>query len=117
MSGEDDREFEMRSGTDDIQFMGPGATEGSLPEDFDGAEGLVDGGVGELFDGLEVNKVRLDLLEGEKIGRAVEMLSELTDAGEVGVLGAGKKSGQNENLLEGDQRRMGEINRRRFFYS
>ena len=117
MSREDDGEFELRSGADDIQFMGPGAMEGDLPEDFDGTEGLVDGGIGELFDGLEVNEVRLDLLEGEKIGRGVEVLTELTDAGEVGILGAGKKSGEDEILLEGDQRRVGDTNRRRFFYS
>ena len=92
LSGEDDRESEMGSGLDDSQLMRPLTTESQLPEDFDGAEGLVGGGISELFDSLEVNKVRLNLLEGEEIGSGIEVFAKLTDTSEIRLLGAREKS-------------------------
>lgn len=75
LSRKDDGKLEMGGGTDDAKLMRPRALKGHLPVDFDGAEGLIDGGVGEKLDGLEVDKVRLNLLEGEKIGRAAEVFA------------------------------------------
>ena len=88
LTGENDREFEMGSGLNDSQLVRPLTTKSQLPEDFDGAEGLVGGGVSELFDRLEVNEVSLNLLEGEEIGSAVEVFAELTDTSQIGLLGA-----------------------------
>lgn len=88
LTGENDREFEMGSGLNDSQLVRPLPTKSQLPEDFDGAEGLVGGGVSELFDRLEVNEVSLNLLEGEEIGSAVEVFAELTDTSQIGLLGA-----------------------------
>lgn len=88
LTGENDREFEMGSGLNDSQLVRPFPTKSQLPEDFDGAEGLVGGGVSELFDRLEVNEVSLNLLEGEEIGSAVEVFAELTDTSQIGLLGA-----------------------------
>lgn len=68
--------------------MRPLPSKSQLPEDFDGAEGLVGGGVSELFDRLEVNEVSLNLLEGEEIGGAVEVFAELTDTSQIRLLGA-----------------------------
>lgn len=88
LTGENDREFEMGSGLNDSQLVRPFTSKSQLPEDFDGAEGLVGGGVSELFDRLEVNEVSLNLLEGEEIGSAVEVFAELTDTSQIGLLGA-----------------------------
>lgn len=92
LTGENDREFEMGSGLNDSQLVRPLPTKSQLPEDFDGAEGLVGGGVSELFDRLEVNEVSLNLLEGEEIGSAVEVFAELTDTSQIGLLGARQES-------------------------
>lgn len=89
LGGKDDREFEVGSRPDDRQLVRPRPTKSQLPEDFDGTEGLVGGGVSELFDRLEVNEVRLNLWEGEQIGSAIKVLAELTNTSEIGLLGAG----------------------------
>ena len=54
------------------------------PEDFDGTESWVDGGIAELFDDLEMDEVGMDLIGGEKVRSAVDLLAELTNASEVG---------------------------------
>ena len=69
---------------DDFQFARPGAIERKFPEDFDGTEGWVDGGIAELFDDLEVDEVGTDLTGSEKARSAVEVLAELTNASLVG---------------------------------
>ena len=53
------------------------------PEDFDGTESWVDGGIAELFDDLERDGVGTDLIGGEKVWSAVEALAELTNASQV----------------------------------
>ena len=54
------------------------------PEDFDGTESWVDGGIAELFDDLERDEVGTDLIGGEKVWSALEVLTELTNASQVG---------------------------------
>lgn len=107
----------MRSRLDDSQLVRPRPPQSQLPEDFDGAEGLVDGGISELFDRLEVNEVGLNLLEGEEIGSAVEVFAELADTSQVGLLGARQESGEGEVLPEVQERGVDDLNSRRFFYS
>ena len=38
--GKHDRQFELRIGPSQLQFVGPGAVEGFFPEQFDGTDGL-----------------------------------------------------------------------------
>lgn len=94
-SGEDDREFERGIGADQIEFGGPDAFEGFLPEEFEGADDLGGGLAGDLLDGLEMNAVLAELLDRDEIGGFGIKLTELAKTGEIGMLGArgdGEKS-------------------------
>jgi len=86
--GKDDGEFELGIGADQIKFGGPGAFEGFLPEEFEGADDLGGSLAGDLLDGLELDAVLAELLGGDEVwGFGIE-LGELAEAGEVGLLGA-----------------------------
>ena len=97
--GEDDRELELWSGADQLDFGGPGAAEGFLPEHLDGAEGLGGGGAGEVTLGFEVDEVLTEFLGRDLLGGFVEVLAQLPDAGQVGLLGAGCAAGANAGRL------------------
>ena len=100
--GEDDGELELGGGTDQFDFGGPGAAEALLPKEFEGADGLGGTGAGEAAFGLEVEEVLAEFLGGGLLGGLVEMLGELADAGEVGLLGAGEDREQAQVLGEAD---------------
>ena len=89
--GEDDGELELGVGADQFDLGGPGTAEGLLPEQLDGADGLGGAGAGEATFGLEVEEVLAQFLGGDLLGGAVEVLAELADAGQVGLLGAGQQ--------------------------
>jgi hypothetical protein len=89
--GEDDGELELGGGADQFDFDGPGAAEGLFPEHLDGTEGLGGGGTGEATLGFEVEEVLAQFLGGDLLGSFVEVLTELADTGEVGLLGAGQQ--------------------------
>ena len=87
-SGKDDGKFELGIGADQIQFGGPEAFEGFLPEKFEGADDLGGGRAGDLFDGFEMEAILAELLGGDQIGGFGIKLGELAEAGAVGLLGA-----------------------------
>ena len=64
--------------TDDLEFMRPGATKGDFPEEFDGAEGLIDAGNG------------LKLLHTKPIGNTLGRM----DYREIITIEPGKRSGK-----------------------
>jgi hypothetical protein len=99
--GENDGQFELGIGADQFHLGRPGAAEGFLPEELDRAEGLDGGLPGDLLDGLEMNEVLAKLLGADLIGRTIEMFTELTDAGVVGLLGAGTDGQELQVLGEG----------------
>jgi hypothetical protein len=95
---EDDGELELRGGAAQFDLGGPGAAEGFLPEDFDGADGLGGAGTGEATLRLEVEEVLAQFLGGGLFGGLVEVLTQLADAGQVGMLGAGQQ-GQKPQVV------------------
>ena len=56
----------------------------AVPEDFDGPESWIYGGMAELSDDLERDEVGTDLIGGKKVWSALEVLTELTNASQVG---------------------------------
>lgn len=99
--GEHDREFELVIGADQLNFSGPGATEGFLPEQLDGAQGLGGGLTGDFFVALEVNEVLAEFFGGDQVGGFAVELRELADAGEVGLFGARTDGQELEIVGEG----------------
>ena len=95
---EDDREFELGVGANQFDFGGPGATEGFLPEDFDGADGLGAGLAGYLLVLLEVDEILAKVLRADSVGGLMVVFAELTDAGEVSLLGA-RTDGQQLKII------------------
>lgn len=100
-SREDDGQFELRIGANQLQFVRPNALEGFFPEEFDGADGLGTGLAGDLFVGLEVNAVLADLLGGNQLRGFTVELAELTEAGVVGRFGARTDGQEFEIIGEG----------------
>lgn len=98
---QDDRQFELGIGTNQLDLGGPGTLEGFLPEEFDGAEGLGGGLAGDLLDGLEVKEVLAELLGRDLIGGLGEEVAELTDAGVIGLFGAGSDGKELQVVGEG----------------
>ena len=98
---EDDGQFELGIGADQCHLGGPGAAEGFLPEKLDGAEGLGGGRPGDLLDGLEMNEVLAELFGADLIGRTVEVFAELSNAGVVGLFGAGPDGQELQVVGEG----------------
>ena len=87
--GEDDGQLELGGGAGQFDLGGPGAVEGFLPEELDGADGLGGSLAGEAPFGLEMDEVLAQFLGGDQVGRAVEVLGQLADAGEVSSAGCG----------------------------
>ena len=86
--GEDDGEFELGVGADQLEFGRPDAFEGFLPEKFEGADDLGGGLAGDLLDRLEMDAVLAELLGGDQVGGFGMELGELAQAGEVSLTGA-----------------------------
>lgn len=95
---EDDGELELGCGADQFDLGGPGAAEGFLPEHLDGADGLGGTGTGEATLGFEVEEVLAQLLGRDLLGGFVEVLGELADASEVGLL-ATRQQGQEAQVV------------------
>ena len=102
-SGKDQRQFELGIGADQLQFLRPVALEGLLPKELEGADELGRSLTGDLLDGLEVNTVLADLLNGDPFGRAVVVLAELADTGVAGLFGAGADGQELKVIGEGFQ--------------
>ena len=76
----------------------PVAGSGVGIEELDAAVGDAERGGGELAVVLEVEEVVADLLLAEPVGRGVEVVGELPDGAEVGLLGALAEPGELEVL-------------------
>ena len=100
--GEDDGELELGCGADQFDLGGPGAAQGLLPEHLDGADGLGGGGTGVATLGVEVEEVLAQLLGVDLLGGFVEVLGELSDAGEVGLLCPGQEGEEAQVVGETD---------------
>jgi hypothetical protein len=86
---ENDRELELGIGPGQVHFGGPGAAQRFFPEDFKGADRLGAGLAGDLLVLLEVNAILAELFGGDLVGSFAVVLTELADAGVVGLFGAG----------------------------
>ena len=80
---------------------GPDAFEGLFPEELEGADDLGGGLAGDFLFGLEMDAVLAELLGGDQIGRFGVELTELAEAGEVGLFGAGADGQELEVIGEG----------------
>jgi hypothetical protein len=99
---EDDGELELGGGAHQLDLGGPGTAEGFLPEHLEGADGLGGGGTGEAPFGLEVEEVLAQFLGGGLLRGLVEVLGELADAGQVGLLGPRQQGQQAQVVGEAD---------------
>jgi len=79
----------------------PDAFEGFFPEQFDCADGLSAGLAGDFLVGLEMDAVLTNVLWREQVGGFVVELADLTDAGEVGLFGAGADRQELQVIGEG----------------
>ena len=77
----------------------PVAGRGVGIEELDAAVGDAQRAGGELLVVLEVEEVVADLLLAEPVGRGVEVVGELPDGAEVGLLGALAQAGELEVLV------------------
>jgi len=98
---EDDRQFELGIGTGELEFVGPDAFEGLLPEALEGADDLGAGLAGDFLFGLEMDAVLAELLGGNQVGRFGIELTELPEAGKIGLFGAGADGEEFEVVGEG----------------
>ena len=99
--GEDDREFELRIGANQFQFVRPDTVERFLPEELDGADGLGAGLAGDLFVRLELNAILANLLGRDQLGGFGVELTELAEAGVVSLFGAWADGQEFEIIGEG----------------
>mgnify|MGYP007017464123 CR=1 FL=1 len=99
--GEHDRQFELGIGAGQLQLVRPNPFERLFPEQLDGADGLGAGLAGDLLVALEVDAILPDVLRGEQVGRLAVKLTELADAGVIGLFRAGADGQQLEIIGEG----------------
>jgi len=98
---EHDRQFELGIGAGQFQFVGPDAFEGLLPEELEGADDLGGSLAGDFLFGLEMDAVLAELLGRNQVGRFGVELTELAEAGKVGLFGAGADGQELEVVGEG----------------
>jgi hypothetical protein len=87
-SREDDRQFELGIGANQLELVRPEAFERFLPEQFEGADDLGAGLAGDLLFRLKMNAILAELLGGDQLGRFGIELTELAQTGQVGLFGA-----------------------------
>ena len=85
---EDDGEFDLGIGPDQLHLTGPGATKGLFPEHLDRTQGLGARLAGDLLLGLEMDEVLANLLDGDEFRRTIVELAKVPDAGQAGLDGA-----------------------------
>jgi hypothetical protein len=96
--GEHDWKFELGIGASQFQFVGPGPLKGFLPKQLDGANGLGAGLPSHLLVGLEMNAILTNIFGREQVGRLGVKLTELTETGVIGLLGA-RADGQELQVI------------------
>ena len=95
------RQFELGIGPDEFQFVRPDAVEGFFPEKLEGANDLGAGLAGDPLVGLEMDAVLAKLLGGDQLRRFDVMLAELTDTGQISLLGARAERLEREIIGKG----------------
>lgn len=96
-----DGQFELGIGAGQLEFVGPDTFEGLLPEELEGTDDLGGSLAGDFLCGLEMDAVLAELLGGNQLGRFGVELTELAQAGEVGLFGAGADGEEFEVVDEG----------------
>ena len=98
---EDHRQFKHGRGPRQLQFRRPASSEGFLPEELDGAQGLGGSLAGDLLDAFEVDEILTQLLGRDEVRSGMEMFGPLANAGEVGLLSARGDGQQFQILIKG----------------
>jgi hypothetical protein len=88
LGGEDDRQLELRIGSDQLDFRGPGLAEGFFPEELDGANGLGGSLAGEFLLGFEIEEVLAEFFGRDQVRRFAVKLAEFAEASPVPQHGA-----------------------------
>ena len=88
-------------GASELEFQGPLALKGLLPEEFDSTDGLGGSLPGDLLFDLEVDAILPDLLGSDLIGGFFVMLAQLPQAIPVGLFSAMADGEQFEIIREG----------------
>ncbi len=88
LGGEDDGQFELWIGTDQLDLHRPATAKSFLPKELDGADGLSGSLTGHFLDSFEMKKVLAKFFGGGQIGRFAEELAEFAHARQVGKDGA-----------------------------
>jgi hypothetical protein len=96
--GEHDGQFELGIGPSQFQFVRPGALESLFPKQLEGADGLGAGLSGDLLVGLQMDAILSKVFGGEQLRRATVKLTDLADAGVIGLLGA-RADGQKLQVI------------------
>jgi hypothetical protein len=99
--GEHYRQFELGVGPDQFQFVGPDAVEGFFPEEPEGANDLGARLAGDPLVRFEMDAILAELLGGDQFRRPDIMLTELTDTGQIGFLGARTERQERQVIGEG----------------
>jgi hypothetical protein len=88
-SRENDGKFELGIGANQLEFVRPDAFERFFPEQFEGADDLGAGLAGDLLFRFKMNAILAELFGGDEFwGFGIE-LTELAQAGQVSLFGAG----------------------------
>lgn len=95
---EDHGQFVLGVGPDQLDFAGPGAVEGFLPEELEGAQDLGGGLPGDFLFGLEVDAILAELLSTDLVGGFLIMLAELAHTGPASLFGA-RADGQKFQII------------------
>ena len=98
---ENDGQFELGIGAGQLEFVGPDAFEGLFPEELEGADDLGGSLAGDFLYGLEMDAVLAELLGRNQVGRFGIELTELPEAGKIGLFGAGAEGEELEVVGEG----------------
>ena len=88
LCGEDDRQLELRIGSDQLDFRGPGLAEGFFPEEFDGADGLSGSLASEFLLRFQIQEVLAEFFGSDQVGRLAVKLAEFAKARPVPQNGA-----------------------------
>jgi len=95
---EHDGQFELGIGPSQFQFVRPRALESLFPKQLEGADGLGAGLSGDLLVGLQMDAILAKVFGGEQLRRATVKLTDLADAGVIGLLGA-RADGQKLQVI------------------
>ncbi len=100
---EDDGQFEFWIGASQFDLGRPSASQGFFPEHFYRTKRLGAGLASHLFVLFEMNEVLAKVFRRELVRRSVVILTDLAEAGVVGLLGAPTDGQQLEIIGEGFQ--------------